>query len=370
MIVFNFTFYSMICLVFLALFIKRENATARAGVIIFSILTVVWLWITLSFREPAGDPWRYMLGLNNIARLSFSELLDYDKSPFGFALFNWLTALISTNSILFFSLVYFLCLVPLYLAFRERVNKFDAASLMMLYLLYPYYINYLASGFKQGIAFGFMLWGLNCIIDNENPKWLKGIALLFTATLFHSSLWLANIVFLVWFFLYRRVSLSWSILTLVFTIILAATGMVESIVALILPESMISELGFDTYFDEDFISGSEFQSVGYQLGFRLDFTIFTVLPLMVIWYLQKKVKDFRLSIDMIKIYSIMASAYFLLVFIPYSDRIAGFSWFLMPFMMFTQISNLNSRQYKNILMLVFISLYPILMLDHMRVYFQ
>ena len=360
----------MICLVFLTLFIKRENATARAGIILFVILTVVWLWVTLSFREPAGDPWRYMLGLNNIAKLSFSELLDYDKSPFGFALLNWLTALISTNSIFFFSLVYLLCLIPLYLAFRERVNKFDAISLMMLYLLYPYYMNYLGNGFKQGIGFGFMLWGLNCIIDNEHPKWLKGVLLLFTATLFHSSFWLANMVFLSWFLLYKKVPLSWSVLTLVFAIILAASGIVESIVTVILPESIIAELGFDSYFDENFISSGEFESIGYQLGFRLDFTIFTILPLIVIWYLKRKVRHFELSIDMIKIYSLMASAYFLLVFIPYSDRIAGFSWFLMPFMMFTQLSNINSRKYKSMLMLVFIPLYPILMLDYMRVYFQ
>lgn len=369
MILFNFSFYTIVCAVFIILFGNKEKASARAGIIVYTILIVIWLWAVLSFREPSGDPWRYMLGLHYIANLSFVELLHYDKDPFGFSLLNWFTSKINVDSALFFSIVYFFCVIPLYLAFRERFNKIDAAILIMLYLLYPFYINYLASGFKQGIAFGFMLWGLNCILDRSDPKWKKGIILLFTATLFHQSFWLANIAFTAWYFIYRKRPLNWALSTLGVCIILAMIGASEPIISIILPQDIIKNLGFSTYFDQDFLNSDEYLSVGYNSGFRIDFTIFTLIPLFIIIILNKNKKNNNNSLDLIKYYCILASAYFLMVFIPYSDRIAGFSWFLIPFLFFTYLNTQKLAKYRNFFVSFLFILYPILMISYIKTFF-
>lgn len=370
MIFFNFSFYTIACAVFIILFGKNTKASARAGIIFYTILIVLWLWAVLSFREPTGDPWRYMLSLNYIAKLSFSELFNYNDNPLGFTLLNWVTSTISINSVLFFSVVYFFCVVPLYLAFRERFNKADAAVLIMLYLLYPFYINYLASGFKQGIAFGFMLWGLNCILDRSDPKWFKGLILLFSATLFHQSFWLANIAFAGWYFIYRKRPLSWALSTLGVCIILAMIGAAEPIISIILPQDIITQLGFSSYFDQDFLSSDEYLSVGYISGFRIDFTIFTLLPLLVFFILNKKIKNHNYSIDLLKYYCIIASTYFLMVFIPYSDRIASFSWFLIPFLLFTYLSNSSLNKYRVYFVSLMLISYPLLMLSYVKGFFQ
>ena len=354
----------------MALFRQREKAVARAGIIAYTIMTVIWLWAVLSFREPAGDPWRYMLGLNYIAKFSFVELLSYDRTPFGFALLNWITSLISTNSVFFFSVIYAFCIIPLYLAFRERANKTDAAVLMMLYLLYPFYINYLASGFKQGIAFGFMLWGLNCILDRADPKWIKGLLLLFLATLFHSSFWLVNVVFASWYFIYRRISLQWSFFTLGICIFIAAIGVSEFIITKILPGSIVEALGFSSYFDQEFLASDEYLSVGYKSGFRIDFAVFTIIPIFIISYLKKNIKENFYMINMMKFYCIVASVYFIFIFIPYSDRIAGFSWFLIPSLLYNQFGFFDFKKYKEYLVVFIISSYPILMLVYTKGYFQ
>lgn len=370
MILFNFTFYTLACGVFIILFNNKEKASARAGIIAYSMLITLWLWAVLSFREPSGDPWRYMLGLNYIAELGFSELFTYDKSPFGFSLLNWLTSRINTNSILFFSTIYFFCIIPLYLAFRERCNKVESAILIMLYLLYPFYINYLGSGFKQGIAFGFMLWGLNCILDRTQPKWAKGLTLLFIATLFHESFWLANIGLAAWYFIYRKISLNWTLSTLGVCIILAMTGTAEPIISAILPQDIIKGLGFSAYFDQDFLSSDEYLSVGYTSGFRIDFTIFTLTPLFIYFITKKKTNQEKQSIDLIKYYCILASAYFLMVNIPYSDRIAGFSWFLTPFLLFTYFSTSNLNKYRTFFVSLMLMSYPLLMLSYVKGFFQ
>ena len=370
MILFNFTFYSMLCAIFLVFYFKREHAISRAGIIVFSILTIVWLWATLSFREPAGDPWRYMLGLNNISKLNFSELLNYDKSAFGFALLNWLTALVSTSSIFFFSVIYFSCLLPLYLAFRERFNKIDALSLMMLYLLYPFYINYLASGFKQGIAFGFMLWGLNCILDNRHPKWLKGSILLLIATLFHPSFWIVIISIVIWQLLFRHRAVNWAIYALIFSMFLSFIGFSEIVANSILPKSVIDSLGFNEYFDGSFESDAYFNSLNYKSGFRLDFALFTFSPILFIYFLKKKSALIDPESDFVKIYCLLASAYFILNFIAFSDRIAAFSWFLIPFLLYDQLGKTSKSIYRPVFLSIMLGLYIILMITYTKGFFQ
>ena len=370
MILFNFVFYSLACLVFMVLFRKREKAVARAGIVAYTIMTVIWLWAVLSFREPAGDPWRYMLGLNYIAQFSFVELLSYDRTPFGFALLNWLTALISTNSVFFFSVIYAFCVIPLYLAFRERVNKTDAAVLMMLYLLYPFYISYLASGFKQGIAFGFMLWGLSSMLDRQEPRWAKGIFLLFLTTLFHTSFWLVIVSFLGWLFFFKNKSLSWTLSVLAISILLAVTGLVEPIVTTLIPQTIIDSLGFNEYFDDTFLSESHYASLNYKTGFRIDFTLLTLTPLILVLFLRRKHVVMRTADDLLKVYCLLASAYFILCFIPFSDRIASFSWFLIPYLIFTKLSLLKSKVYRENFVFLIIILYPVLMLTYTKSFFQ
>lgn len=370
MIFFNFIFYSIVCAIFLLLFNKREDSAAKAGIVIYSICTVLWLWAILSFREPVGDPWRYMLGLNYVAQLEFSELIDYDKIPFGFKLLNWLTASISTSSVLFFSVIYAFCVIPLYLAFRERVDKTDAAILTMLYLLYPFYLNYLGSGFKQGIGFGFMLWGLNYILDRKDPKWIRGLLLLFIATLFHTSFWLVNIVFVAWYFIFRKKSLSWSVSVLIFSALLALAGLVERIANALIPSFLLDSLSFNEYFDGTFTSGEHFKSLNYVSGFRADFAIFTFIPIICLLLIRRKYASMKGSDDIVKIYCLLASVYFMLSFIPFSDRVASFSWFLIPFMLFTQLGRLNFKNYKDNLVYIITISYPLLMITYTKVHFQ
>jgi hypothetical protein len=335
---------------------------------VYATLAVIWLWSVLVFREPVGDPWRYMMGLKNIAELSFEGLLAYDKAPIGFKLLNWFTSVISVNSIVFFSVIYVFCIIPLYLAFRERFDKVNTAVLMMLYLLYPFYLNYLGSGFKQGIGFGFMLWGLVCLLDTEKPKTLKGITLLSVAVLFHTSFFIVVFAYLTWYFLFKKRPLYWSLGVLAFCVLLAILGIVENVVTAILPQGIIDSLGFNEYFDDTFTAGEHFQSLNYKTGFRLDFAIFTLAPLAVLLYFKRKVEE-STGQDVIKVYCLLASAYFLLCFIPFSDRMAAFSWFLIPYMLYFNGQPKFMHKMQHYFVLISISSYPLLILTYSKKFF-
>lgn len=364
---FNLVFYSTACIVFLVFYTKKDNSMSGAVLILYAALAVIWLWVLLAFREPVGDPWRYMRGLEYIAELSFDGLLEYE-APLAFKFLNWLVAAISVNSIFFFSVIYAFCIIPLYLAFRERFDKVNSAVLIMLYLLYPFYLNYLGSGFKQGIGFGFMLWGFVCLVDKECPKTIKGITLLIVATLFHSSFWIAVLAYVVWKLWLKNRPLSWSVGALAFCVLLAASGLVDSVVNGILPQSIVDSLGFNEYFDDSFTSGDHFQSLNYKSGFRLDFALFTLGPLGVLIYLKKRFHDNE-NLDIIKIYCLLACAYFLLCFIPFSDRIASFSWFMMPYMLYFNGQSKCLNKVQQYFVVICISSYPLLMLTYSKAFF-
>ncbi len=334
--------------------------------LLYTFITVLWLWVTLSFRKPAGDPWRYMRGLEDISTLSFSQLLT-DEGPIGFTLLNWIVSLVSIKSEFFFSIIYLLCIIPLYLAFREKYSKTDSSTLLMLYLLYPFYLTYLGSGFKQGIAFGFMLWGYSCLIGLDKSKPIKGLLLLFIATLFHNSFWIAIVAFVAWRYWFRHRSIMWSIAILMLCISLSILGLVEPVVRSILPASIVESLSFDEYFDDTFTSGAHYQSLNYRTGFRLDFAIFTVLPIACFLLLRPPKLNANREYHFLKIYCLLASGYFLLSFIPFSDRVAAFSWFLIPYILYQII---NTKKYSNIFVALMLLTYSILILIYTKGYFQ
>lgn len=370
MIIFNFVFYAISCLTFLLLYANRQKAVAKAGVMLYTLLTVIWLWATLSFREPTGgDPEAYMRGLERISHLNFNELLNYE-GPLGFKTLNWIISYFSISSELFFSIIFFLCCGPLYLAFRENFNKFKSSTLLMLYLLYPFYFNHLSNTFKQGIASGFMLWGFSSIINKEDPKITKAAVLLLIATLFHSSFLIALVVCFIWYVLYRKIPLRWTLATLLIAIIISIINLTETIINIILPTQIVDMLNFKEYFDEDFISSEYYEGLNNKSGFRIDFTVFTVLPILYVLFLRRSHPEIVNEEEIIKIYCLLASVYFLLSFIPFSDRIASFSWFLIPFMTYSILDKLTIKNLKTMFVTIMLLSYGGLMLTYIKVNFQ
>lgn len=363
---FHFSFYSVICLSFLLLYYYRDDKAAETGIRLYTLIAVIWLWATLSFREPTGDPWRYMKGLERISALNFSQVLDY-KGPLGFNLINWAVSLLSVQSEFFFSVIYILCIVPLYLAFREKYNKTHASTLLMLYLLYPFYLTYLGSVFKQGIALGFMFWGYNCLINSDRSNSIKGLLLLVIATLFHGSFWIAVLVFVVWRFWFRNRSIVWVLSILILCMILSLLNLVEPIIRLILPTNIIDSFGFNAYFDNSLDKDTYYQSLNYKTGFRLDFAIFTTLPIIGNLLLNPSKLNTDYNNDLLKIYCLLASIYFLLSFIPFSDRVASFSWFLIPYL-FYELT--NKKKYQTVFVAIMLISYSLLMLVYTKGYFQ
>lgn len=360
---FNLTFYTIVACLCAVLCINRSARAYPSGIAFVTIVTFIWLWSVICFREPAGDPFRYMLDFRTIQQLGLADLPRYERSPIGFTLLNWLCGRLTSQSWFFFSCIYLLCLVPLYHALRLFLGKINGTVALMLYSMYPFYINYLASGFKQGIATGLVLVGIARVLRGEKA----GFLWLLAATWFHGSAWMCVAAVGGWVLL-RMFSLTRVIpIILLTSLVLGACGLSQPLVEATLPEPILDALGFSSYFDKDFQESSEFLNENIKLGFRWDFAIFTLLPLML-WYANRRVST-GLG-GLIGIYALLASLYFMMSFVPYADRIAGFAWALLPIIILKITLDFRRELFSRGVVVGIFATYPLLMAFYMGKYFQ
>src|SRR5690606_36663737 len=73
--------------------------------------------------------------------------------------------------------------------------------------------------------------------------------------------------------------------------------------------------------------GDELQ---YKTGFRWDFVIYSILPILLARYYQKRGFQDRLYSQLVSMYTIANAFWILLIRMPLSDRLANLSWFLIP----------------------------------------
>lgn len=79
----------------------------------------------------------------------------------------------------------------------------------------------------------------------------------------------------------------------------------------------------------------------YKTGFRMDFIIYSVIPILIAYYYTKKAQAISSLYHQIYRTYILANAFWLLVIrMTYTDRMAYLSWFLIPYIvLYPIISN-------------------------------
>lgn len=321
--------YSITALLFVWFYDRKNNQAAIAGIMLICILLIIMIWVAIVFRPVVGDPWRYMLGFDNLRQLSLIQMLSVDNPEFFFRWLNWIVGHISNSNVVFFSCTFVFFIVPFWLACRSYYSFVNTAALLMAYSMYPYFIAYLASGIRQGIGLSFMLLALAFLA--KKSKW--GWVWLFLTPLWHNGMWLGIIVVGGIFFIPKslnRLHICLSVMCL--SVIFSITGINESI-ALFIPELIEMDSNKDIYFDKDSIS------IDYRTGFRGDFFLFSMFPLAVFFFLKRKfIKKEQPELWM-SFYVGLNSIYHFFSFAVFADRFASFSWFIMPFVLLVMAVN-------------------------------
>jgi hypothetical protein len=224
----------------------------------------------------------------------------------------WLFAKFGAASLFFFSCTA-LYLVPLLVASRRTLQQYWPLAFFFATAQFDFY-GYAVNGIRQGIAASLFVVALTY----RGPvAWL----LLAASLGFHKSLAIGALAYLVTSrFRSPKLYLICWLLALLITSIYAGTG------DLIASTGWLGDrFEFYTSLDEDYIL-SQFSAV----GFRLDFVLYSALPIAVGAYFILK-RGFRDDVytRLFNTYVACNAAWLLVMRIPYSNRFAYISWCLM-----------------------------------------
>lgn len=278
-------------------------------------LNLIFLAIAVYFiNEPIADfsdKYSYLATFTDIFELSG----DMHKKDLGFYV---LTAII--RFVTDWSLVYFAILAMIYLygysKFIKHFFKRDFRFIVIICTISALgFYGYGTNTIRQGLALSIFLLSL-VYFDNK----MKYIAFSVLAILFHKSLVLS--VFAFWFV--NRYNIKNNFIYFWF-LCLAITIVAGNTVGALLGDVLVS--GDNRM--EGYLQGT---TETYQAGFRLNFLVYSVLPIMYGIKIKSQIND-EFYNKILSFYIIMNAIWLLMISIPFTDRFAYLSWFLIPFIL-------------------------------------
>lgn len=330
--------YALLSLIFVTQFLARREAHARAGLLLVAAITTALLFVTMWLRPATGDSWRYLEYFRDLRAMGLMDALNYREGDPLYVLLNWFAGFLGDGALVLFGatlLVYFSVFIA---ATRRLASPVGTLVVLMCYTAFPFFVAYAANGLRQGLAIVFLLMAYVAFFQKQRQAW----AWLVLAPLWHSGAWLGVGVVVVHQFMCRFVrsaQLRWVLVfaALLGSLVLSVTGLNEGLMAQ-LPDIVSMRQSQAIYFEDA-------EAYGYRAGFRLDFFLFSMLPLVTGFLLRQRASSFAYEGPgwWLSLYLSLNVVYHLFSFAPFSDRFAGFSWFLMPLVIYLQVRETGSR---------------------------
>ena len=301
------------------------------------------------FRDISGDTWRYNMAFQRLATQDFAEMWAAVDNNWLFESFMWGLAQLGTHPLWFILPITLFCISMMRHSLRQILTPTDTAIAMFVYSAYPFFIFYVSSGIKQAIAMALLMQGYVLLFRNRHfaalvwlglaPLFHTGAVLVYPFLLLHHLLWRPAIG-------YRR-ALMISATLLLLSTALSVTGVNQSLMA---PVQVYADFA-----DNYAIYFMDAEEVGYQAGFRSDFTVFSFLPLVAAWWLWGKGRGLSAEVSgwWLNLYTLLACLYQLFAFAPFADRFAGFAWYLTPAVLVIMLADASALRPRKIIIMTF-----------------
>lgn len=295
----------------------------------FLLLVYVSIGIfRLGVPDPCVDAPLYLRFFNLIRGYSLNNVLTISNYDPLFTLQSWVLARIFNNTYLiwfsFFVISSLLLIIGL-------INIFNTWQLSLVYFTYVNYVFYYSTHLhviRQGMAIAILVLAIAGILKKNNYLFYPCI---FTAPLFHLS---ALPFALILFFIKKTIiSIKHSLLIWCALSILFLTNLNKNVFSFI-PHNKILK-----YSSLDII-------LRYGKTNRLDFYLFSLIFIIycLIFLIYVKVRDNAFTI-ISNIYILFNAVFLMFGFIAYSDRIALYSWYIIPIIIWYPLLNLINQNY-------------------------
>ena len=305
----------IITVIFLLLFPAKRRKITSSKLFLCSLTLFCICFIGIRewwVEEVYSDSIRYgqsYLILSNHLTLNIKDAKDV-----GFSVFSWLCAQLSLSINTYFILCACLYVIPLML-FSCRITRIHSVVLFIMIITSLSFYNYGVNGIRNGIATSLLLWSITYF-----PRKMPFLILSILAVIFHKSVLIPLVSFLI---VCHFSKTKWYVFAWVCAIPLSFY-IFQAFSDFLLRFTFIADRA------EDYLTGSiegEFSRV----GFRYDFLLYGAVPIIVGYYfLYKKHFEDQFYERLFNCYVLTNTFWVLINQVPYSNRFAYLSWFMMP----------------------------------------
>lgn len=304
---------------FQTLYYGRDNYKAALTLSIFLILFLGLRPVSYHFGDTVNYARTYTNLQYGIVRI------DSDASDW---LFYWFmdnaSKIMSVNTFfLIIELGYIGC--TLWACKRLMRNNVWVALLMNL-VAFSYY-SYGINGIRNGLACSIMLVAFSYILGSNRDKIIAAI-LCFCAYNIHHSMALPILMMVISAFVLPKFKNSLK-LTIAFWIL----SIFLSLTVGDWLETFFAGLGFDDRLNS-YITSDEYDESFSNTGFRWDFLLYSVMPIVLGWYvvIKKRVSN-KTYLMLLNTYILCNSFWVMLIRSSFSNRFAYLSWFIYPMLL-------------------------------------
>lgn len=304
---------------FQALYRGRDNYKAALTLSIFLILFLGLRPVSYHFGDTVNYARTYTNLQYGIVRI------DSDASDW---LFHWFmdnaSKIMSVNTFfLIIELGYIGC--TLWACKRLMRNNVWVALLMNL-AAFSYY-SYGINGIRNGLACSIMLVAFSYILGPNREKIIAAI-LCFCAYNIHHSMALPILMMVISAFVLPKFKNSLK-LTIAFWIL----SIFLSLTVGDWLETFFAGLGFDDRLNS-YITSDEYDEQFSSTGFRWDFLLYSVMPIVLGWYvvIKKRVSN-KTYLMLLNTYILCNAFWVMLIRSSFSNRFAYLSWFIYPILL-------------------------------------
>ena len=329
--------------------IIKEESLSKIFAVFFSILIILFIGLRPVSGRHFTDMGMYAHTYNNI----YDGLLGGSSDERGEWLFYYLGN--TCKSLGLIDREYFLVIASIYFGLMTltcwrimRRNMFVA--ILFCFISFSCY-SFGTNGIRNGMAASIMMLAITFLNDDNKKHLIIAFLLMFASVSIHKAMFLPGfcaIVALFWMKDPMYAIYFWFLS--IFISLVAGNYVTEFFV----------NLGFDDRMEE-YANLDEFgevkESVNVKAGFRIDFILYSIMPIIMAWYVTVK-RNFK---D--RLYNIIASTYILanafwimVIRSEQSNRFAYLSWFLYPIVIAYPLLRMNvwEDQDKKLALVLFI----------------
>lgn len=316
--------------------LEKQSVVPVVILIIFLIFFVGLRPVSFRF----GDTVNYAYGYN-LSSIPYDVNVDFSKEWF-WQVIEQNCKRLGMNVNQWFLIVEIGYLGFVFLAIRKML--WESPFLAMMFFLSAFSTwTYAVNGMRNGFACSMLTLAIAIIAENKSKIWLAGgLAILALGVHKSTMLPLAACLASVYFIRDPKWLVYFWLLSIPVSFV-AGTSIT----------SVFAGLGFDDRMDS-YTNGDNSEGTYTTAGFRWDFLLYSSMPVLLIWYVTKKVKDSGVpaldgnpagtgvvaDANSLRVFNVLANTYLManafwvmMIRANFSNRFAYLSWFLYPIVM-------------------------------------